>query len=380
MKAPYISPLETHELNVQTRRPPGSTCARASEPIPLRLRRYCVPGGAQKQRVLLLHGANTNGDAFTMSNGLAAYLRDERAADVWVLDWRGSSHVVRQLLDQKRQPRPLFGSAADERAAFSIDRVADEDIPAALEKIVEVTRNDSPISVIGFCVGGGALALAVARDHVTRPRVQRIVLMTLGLFYNVPWDGWIKSQEHLLEVVIDRSPGSRAIDPFRPQDWPGPLAEVYKSWPSSWFAQEQEETFKRLTFMYGEPFSPPALARLPPLEELFGPLHLGLYMQAVQWVRDGFPPDLEPNGGDPFALQEKFGALDVTLVTGAQNRLWHRESIDLMYEWLRRCPRARGAEQRCRKMIFNDYAHLDMLWAGNAATKVFGPLATAAGA
>jgi hypothetical protein len=59
----------------------------------------------------------------------------------------------------------------------------------------------------------------------------------------------------------------------------------------------------------------------------------------------------------------------VTLITGAMNRLWHRDSIDCMYEWLVRGD-ARPSE-KIRKVILKRYGHQDLLWGEQSPRDVF---------
>ena len=54
----------------------------------------------------------------------------------------------------------------------------------------------------------------------------------------------------------------------------------------------------------------------------------------------------------------------ITLITGAKNQLWHRDSIDRMNEWLRR-------SRRSEKVIVPDYGHQDLLWGRRAREVVF---------
>lgn len=359
-----IVPDLIEDFDVNVARPTQLIGEGDDEMLRLRLRRYGKRGGP---RVLLLHGANTSGDAFTLQDGLAHYLRDQ-GLDVWVLDWRGSVHVMSHLRE-----RPLFDSMAAERAVYSMERVGEEDIASALDVIEYLTGDDAPCAILGFCVSAGALALGVAKGLFKPPKVSRIVLMTLGLFYQVPWDSRIKNQEYLLDRIGAYYPDLRAIDPLLPEEWPKELDDTFKRWPQSWFAPGNNKLFNRLTFMYGEPFSPPAVPDSLDLSKLFGPLHLGLYCQSVQWVRDGYPRELRSlaKSGDTMDAQRHFGGMHVTLIGGSENRLWHRDSIDLMYEWLRRLPENAGGP-RCTKRVLSGYAHLDLFWGKNAPRDVYG--------
>ncbi|HEY6555695.1 MAG TPA: hypothetical protein VI072_00420, partial [Polyangiaceae bacterium] len=44
------------------------------------------------------------------------------------------------------------------------------------------------------------------------------------------------------------------------------------------------------------------------------------------------------------------------------NQLWHRDSIDRMYDWLRRDPRV-----RVTKRVFERYGHQDLWWSPRSA-------------
>ena len=73
---------------------------------------------------------------------------------------------------------------------------------------------------------------------------------------------------------------------------------------------------------------------------------------------------LDEDARDAFRSLRK-----VTLITGALNRLWHRDSIDLMYEWLVRGSAAyRG---RVHKHVLPGYGHQDLLWGRDASRDVW---------
>jgi hypothetical protein len=57
----------------------------------------------------------------------------------------------------------------------------------------------------------------------------------------------------------------------------------------------------------------------------------------------------------------------VTLITGDRNRLWDRESIDRMHEYLGR----KQAGARSRKIVLSHYGHSDLLWGPRAPQDVF---------
>ncbi len=356
--------------------------------IPIFLRRYTPDPKASTKRgagrtALLIHGASANGDTFLVPHGgLMRYLRGE-GWEVWTLDWRGSHDVVDGL---RRDP----DWSTNECPRFNLDRVSEQDFPTALRCIRETLDKErgggekSPIDVVAHCFGAGAFAIALARGLVED--VDNVVLNTLGLFYEVPWDGWVKAEDFLIEKIVGDRPKHRAIDPRKFDQWPPVMRRTYEAWPRSWLCEgesEADRVFRRLSYMFGQPYLRERLAagvheRM--LGALFGGMHLGLYLHAGQMVRRGFAAPLDaadvidrPRLGARFPrrvpIVEANGYLDVThflrhritLITGAQNRLWHRDSIDLMYEWLR--------SNGCRhvdKHVLPNYGHQDLLW-GEAA-------------
>jgi pimeloyl-ACP methyl ester carboxylesterase len=351
------------------------------------LRRYPPPGDERLGTVLLIHGASANSDSFLVPHGgLVRYLTG-RGWDVWTLDWRGSWNVVQSLPD-----RYVGGSLEDECAHFSLDAVAEFDFRAALEKMRECLKDDPyfkdhpKISLVAHCFGSGALSVAISRGHVEDLGVENVVLSTLGLFYEVPWNGWVKVEDFIIERILGDSPKVRAIDPRYFSTWPHHMKAAYEAWPSAWLPTATnwgERIFNRLCFMFGAPYVPDLIPRSIHehlLPTLFGGMHLGLYLQAGQLVRRGYadrlneldvidrsrlrderatvPRDVIGDLKPDFFIDKK-----VTLIGGAQNQLWHRDSVDLMYEWLlKNHPKKPPA-----KHVFRNHAHQDLLWGTDAA-------------
>lgn len=340
----------------------------------LPLRRYRSKAASDRS-VLLLHGASTSSDTFLVPHGgLVRYL-NEVGWDVWTLDWRGSCLVVDPLLASG----PPARSAAHERSLFTLDHAAAKDIPLALTHIRETIGPAAPLSVVAHCLGAGCFSMALARGAVERSRVRNVVLSTMGLFYNTPWDGWIKAEDFVIERVLSENPEVRGISPHHGALWPREMEFAYQCWPKAWLVRgdrARDELFRRLTFMFGEPYNHARV--IESLDEsllvaLFGTLHLGLYLHAGQLVRRGYAapfdaPDVvdAPVRGDLDPTH--FRELRLTLITGAANRLWHRESVDLMYEWLLDHAGSKGT---IAKHVLRGYAHQDLYWAPQAPSEVF---------
>lgn len=425
--------------------------------------------------VLLLHGASARHETFRFPAPVPAAngsrpraLMDwlyEWGFEPWLLDWRGSGRVVDAL-----EARP---GGAWERLDF--DAAAECDLPQALLAI-HALRGGRPteIAVVGHCMGAAILAQAIAKGSVSRDShyVSHAVFLTLGLFYEPPLDGRLKTQDHVLERLLAGG-RVRAIDPRSGRDpWPDELAEFYRNWPNglrphpehslepATCAQELPCALTmcdRLSFMYGTPyfetnlapgihaetwtigvesgwseprvgetlsgarsgangvlaevvetsdagrtralvllrvqgefqsgevlkagrrevacsFTEPVRAEAQ-LPAQFGPIPLRMYVHAARNARRGWAGSWGALEDDADLLGEdavrRFAALErVTLITGEKNQLWHRNSVDRMFEWLGRAFRGRRRE-RLRKHVLAEYGHQDLLWGREASRDVF---------
>jgi pimeloyl-ACP methyl ester carboxylesterase len=241
-----MAELECYEL------PAGPDAARSA---PLRLYRLANPG---RPPVLLLHGASASHETFLFPvprldgspRSLAGWLH-AMGYEPWLLDWRGSSAVVDQIL-RSGDPSVL-------RDQLDFDQAAEFDVPAAVACIGRHTEGAS-ISVIGHCMGGGVLAQAIASGRLERTTISHVVLLTVGLFYEPPIDSRLKSQDYILELLLFRNPEMLSIDPRDSGSWPPELEEMYRNWtpalrPHTGGANSPvHDLCNRLSFMYGPPY------------------------------------------------------------------------------------------------------------------------------
>jgi cholesterol oxidase len=347
------------------------------------LRRFENRGPA----VLLLHGGNTSGDTFLHpEGGLAGYLA-RREWDVWIADWRGSPHVLPQ------HPRDL--------PPFTVDTIANEDFPALVAHVRREVGPGRHLAVVAHCLSGCAFALAIARGHLGGARdVDAIVLTTLGLFFESCWDGWLKAEDFILERILAEAPDCWAIDPERPGGWPAVLRDAFAHWPRAWLPRPlgPRDPVRELTFMFGRPYRRRALHPefgVAPtgraaqcfaacaagrgrgtLAAMFGPMPFGMYQHVAQMIRRGFAAPFDAldvldrprvargatglEGREDDLDPGPFRGRRLTLLGGAENQLWHRDSLDLMYDWLRSA--AGGPGHRFAKHVLPGYGHQDLFW------------------
>jgi len=333
--------------------------------LKLPLRRFSPAGRRPQSAVLMLHGASANSDTFlTPHGGIVAHLL-ERGTEVWLLDWRGSSRVVE---DYGPEHAPLF----------TFERVAEHDLGAALAQIRRVS-SCRQLSVFGHCIGATCVAMALARGWLARFDVEQCVLTTIGLFFSASVDGFLKAEDGILERVGAEDPACTGIDPRHGSDWPEQLRRAYEAWPACLLPAgdtQADDVYRRASFMFGAPYRRALVADdvHARVGNLFGRMHLGLFLQAGQCLRRGFAAAFDAAELGPGAEAARSVYLDptwfertrVTLLTGKSNQLWHRESVDKMYEWLRNETRAEH-----RKHVLPKYGHQDLLWGRDAARDVY---------
>jgi pimeloyl-ACP methyl ester carboxylesterase len=361
--------------------------------IQLRLQRHVPPGAADSEArrrpaVLLLHGGSANHRTFTIKDGLADWLLKE-GFDPWLLDWRGSS-LVSDCLQNDR-------TLKHESELYTFNRAAREDVPAALA----IMRSDSrvaegPIALVGHCMGAAVIAEAVACGW-TRGAVDRIVLLALGLFYEAAIDSRVKAEERVLERLTREVADHPCIDPRVKADgellhpWPQDLDKLYDAWPGGLRAHHHEQQpvtvvenmCNRITFMYGMPYREDNLAagiHDAELPKHFGGFPLQMYLHAARNLRERQATSFDPTGPQIVSdeTRQRFRQLtSVTLITGELNRLWHRDSIDRMHEWL--CRGDSTVLQRIKKHVLPNYAHQDLLWGAKSSSEVYPHIAIGLG-
>jgi pimeloyl-ACP methyl ester carboxylesterase len=382
------------------------TTLNVDKDLDLRLRVHRRRATDNKAPVLLLHGASAASQTFEFprDSSFVDYLLRETPFEPWLLDWRCSKNVT--------EPYRLLHPFDDR---FTYDEAACIDIPAALNYI-RARYEKEPLHIVGHCMGAESLSRAIAYGKLRgRIRPNRIVLSTIGLFYEVAVDGRLKADDHLLERLgaqrrQDELQGkdnrNDFVDPTCDHDrelrneWPDALVKMYDAWPG-WLKphgnrrrnnnggdehtpQHVLEMCDRVSFMFGEPYYEPALH--PEIHESptelahqFGMMPLPMYVHAAQCVRRGWAAPYNASHTDHSLIdgqaRKHFDGLPVLLITGAMNRLWHRDSVDRMYEWLKRSDpsdsQPSDRDSSYRKKIFMRNGHQDLFWGTNSWKDVF---------
>lgn len=373
-------------------------------PMALPLFRYARGGSPAAEGfnegppVLLLHGATAWSESFVMPSrhNLVQQLLG-KGLDVWLLDWRGGRWMSNLYVDPKY------------RRQITFDEAARYDVWGALARIAEA-RPGVAVRIGGHCMGSNITAIAIGMgrpawlDGGPPIEIESIQLSTIGLFYRQPWDGLLRASDFVLERIAALDPacpgihshGSESSWPRGLDCWPEELDRAYQMWPTRLLPGRQAargsvrpqsdndgvpDAFTRLSFMFGRVVQwfvlDEQMKTQQEFERQFGMMPLCLYIHAGQNVRRGFSApfnaperrDLFASDGDGAQLGSEFLRRDrfadlrrITLITGAENDLWHRNAIDGMEDWLRPvCPR-----ERCKKHVVAGFSHQDLLWGAGA--------------
>jgi len=346
----------------------------------LELRRH--PG--QGRPVLLVHGASAGSDTFRI--GETQTLVDHLLAagfDVWTLDWRASMRCAENIYCARVAP-------TKDPSIFTIDAAAENDVPAAIACMRGQYGVAGPIGIVGHCLGGGIVAQGIAEDVLSGDDVENVVLVALGLFYKAGIDNIVKAEDRVLEELLAKNqfllhPRKR-WDPDVCQHDPGDgpwddlLEKPYEIWRATPLRHQCNVTFcHRLSYMFGMPYAP---ALIPSIHDHFLPRQFGyipvqFLLHCVQNLRRGYAAPFEPAPGrralEPdraYLNREPFKTRKITLITGDVNSLWHRDSIDTMYEWLRRGTKSEQPFS-VDKHVLAGYAHQDLQWGTKAPADVF---------
>jgi cholesterol oxidase len=351
------------------------------DPIPVttpdgcRLELRHHPGAGRP--VLLVHGASAGSATFRIGERetLVDFLR--RDFDVWTVDWRAG--MLRAL--------DIF--CANRSAAFTIDAAAAHDVPAAIARMRELGVQGT-IGVVGHCLGGGIVAQGIARGALPVDDVERVVVTGLALFYRAAVDNVLKAEDRALEELLAR--GQALLHPLNRWDarvctegpvrgaWDRLIQDPYEVWLDTPLPHDCRNDFcHRISYMFGMPYVPDNIPGIHAdhLPQQFGDIPMQLLLHCCQNLRRGHAAPYVPDGSarrlsadTTYLNREPFRDRRLTLITGNVNSLWHRDSIDTMYEWLRRGRRAEQPRD-LRKHVLDGYGHQDLYWGTRAPTDVF---------
>jgi hypothetical protein len=371
------------------------------------------------QPVLLVHAAVTGYRMFLEPDrGFLGYLLEQKDAhgrpfDVWALDWRSSNLLARD-----------DGAGVVDLDHYRMEQAV-EDLQYGVKEVYGATTK--PVHVVAHCMGAAATAQAIAMNAFNPGALGNVVLTTIALFYQQGLDGWLKVLEQILQdlpATRQDLPATRQtqpvpvnLPPLPPPSpklyalsphadgypglaWPPSFERLFQEWKRSMYPHGCGDAFcDRLWFMFGADYRAEDMMQLHDgegahgLAAHFGAMPLGLYQHIEQNCNRGWAApylgDKEigkllerdlASAKEEEAFREQaetyvsagaarhFAGVDLTLIAPEEGQVWHRESIDRMYEWLQRHhPRS----TRHRKRVFERFGHIDLWWSSKAREIVY---------
>lgn len=349
--------------------------------------------------VLLVHAATLGRRMFMEpEGGFLRHLLAERnggspAFDVYTLDWRSSNLLFRNWGEGGKDREP---------SEYRVDNVAAVDIREGIRAVAKhrappppAPNGGGPVHVVAHCMGAAATAQAIAMqpDQDGELPLGHVVLATIALFYRLGVDGWMKlADDRFADLEAKKETDDWYITPHvvdrTDKKWPESLENMFQLWRQTVLAHGCGADFcDRLWFLYGGDFRSIDMTalhdRVGPggLRAHFGALPVAMYRHIMENCRRGFAARWAcPETDDEEFLEDhaRFRDRGITLITGAENQVWHRDSIDRMYEWLRRVRRrddpkteAKPRQRVFRKRVFPRYGHLDLWWSSEAPREVY---------
>lgn len=360
-------------------KPPEPIDVTTKDGCRLELRHH--PGASAARPVLLVHGASAGSDTFRIGEKqtVVDYLL-KAGFDVWTLDWRAGMRCSQSVYCGVGQTDPNI---------FTLDAAASYDVPAAISRM-RAEKVEGKIGLIGHCMGGGIVAQGIAQGVIPAADVENVVITALGLFYKGALDNVMKVEDQPLEQLLANHqyllhPTKKWTSSVCTEDpgngnWDPLMQEPFEIWLKTPLRHACKiEYCHRLSYMFGMPYLPDNIPSIHKdhLPSQFGYIPMQFLLHCAQNLRRGHCGRFVPNSGSAtlppdhsYLNHAAFKGRALTLITGNLNSLWHRDSIDTMYEWLGR-GRKQGQPRELRKHVLNGFGHQDLYWGSAAPEDVF---------
>ncbi|NML34080.1 alpha/beta fold hydrolase [Paraburkholderia antibiotica] len=320
----------------------------------LKLTRYCDAAGAKHAKpVLLVHGSGVSSRIFStdlIPTNLVEYLCAS-GYDVWLVDLRVSIELPSVLVPT------------------NVDKVAREDLPAAVAKIRELTGAPA-IQVLGHCMGGLALSMSLLYGLAG---VRSAVISQVSAH---PVPGTLQRVKAGLHIP-DLMQHLRVHDLTaytQHASWPANLFdEALRLYPLDHDEGCGSPICHRATFLYGLLYEHEQLNETlhANLQELFGIHDMAVFQHLAAMVRAGHVVDAQ--GGNVYltganGMKGLEGMrLPIGFIHGEKNETYLPRSTELTFEMLRN----RFPEQPYERHLIPGYGHIDCIFGKNAAVDVY---------
>lgn len=312
-----------------------------SDGTQLRLTRHRAGG---KGPVVLAPGYGTSTQALaldTVDVNFPEMLYDA-GYDVWLLDYRAS---------------PVLPSS---HTQFTVDDIANQDWPAAVGKVRDVTGAES-VQVVAHCVG--SLSFLMAQLNGLQG-VRSAISSQTALHPSV--SAYVKAKTELrLADVLDHLGVHLLSTDFRSGKIADRLVEdIWKHFPAE---RCDRPVCHRILFIYGEVYRHAQLNDLThdTLHEMFGTTNATFFKHMTRVINLGHAVD--HRGEDSYLPKVANAAIPITFIHGAENNFFLPEGTQKTYDFLR----AANGDKLYARHVFPGYAHMDCFIGKNASRDVF---------
>lgn len=339
---PKVSPREKRPLRVEA---PEIYFVTTSDQQRLRLVRY---KGGDKGPVVLSHGLGVSSLIFsidTIETNLLEYLV-ENHYDVWLFDYRASIDL------------PTANTT------FSADDIALYDYPAAIAKVLEVTKTHD-VQMIAHCFGATTLCMAMLAGL---KGVRSILFSQIAANIVAPPAAKIKAGLYLPSFL--RKLGISTLTAYADTNgnWQEKLFDHFlKGANLSTEEPCQNTVCRRITFLYGQLYEHDQLnqATHDCLHEMFGLANLKSFEHLALMVRKNHIVNAE--GKEIYLPYLDRLALPITFIHGTENQCFLPESTAITYQLLQE---KNGTAFYTRHLIPH-YGHIDCIFGKNAVKDVY---------
>ncbi len=311
----------------------------------LRLTRY---QGGSKGPVILAHGLGVSSLIFsidTIETNLLEYLF-ENGYDVWLLDFRASIELP----------------AANTQ--FSADEIALYDYPAAVAKVLEITKAPD-VQMVAHCYGATTLCMAMLAGL---KGVRSILFSQIAAHVVAPKETKIKAGLHVPSFLKKLGISSLTAYADKNENWQEKLFDEFlKLTPISPEERCRSAVCHRISFLYGPLYEHSQLnsATHDCLHEMFGLANIKSFEHLTLMVRKGHV--VNADGKETYMPHFDRLSLPITFIHGTENQCFLPESTELTYQALRE---KNNPSLYARHLIPN-YGHIDCIFGKNASKDVY---------
>ncbi|CAH3174456.1 unnamed protein product [Porites lobata] len=362
---PDAPPRKKRPLELRGCLPEVFNCT-TEDKFEIALTRY---NGGSKGPVVMFHGAGVSSGMFsldTIDTNLVEYLVQHRY-DVWLVDWRTSCNLPSMV-----------------RKDYSLDDCAAFDYPAAINKVIEITKQKD-VQVVAHCAGSlvcFASLLSGALEGKVRSLVaSQVAANPIPCSFNK-----LKAGLHIPGVMEAVGVKGLTVDTDDHTSWAGWLFDKFVKGVDYLFLPYEElcrnPVCHRITFTYGLLWEHENLTPLThdTLHEFFGYItaecsaQLALTMREKKLVsasgKDIYLPDVDKDDRmDSAAYRKHINRLDMPIcfIVGEKNSCYLPESTLTTFNLVKEA----HPHQEYSWIQIPGYGHLDCIYGRDAVHDVY---------